>query len=321
MVHVIRGFRKNTVVVIVLVHIFLSGCMSTADQSQKFVSEGSGGPMPPPGTRVMILSNHKGAQSGAAEWLQQRGFLIVDPSRVERELTDSAGHMTSGGERNLQLREVAKAVDAEMVVSAHVGRKFVPADYGSQAMTIASVEIQGMDVQTGNVAFESKAWNSDPVVASEGTVLSLTKGALQEAWKGEDILALAPVEVVAQERSLDPGVVEPRSADGEKSQVAPHAPFSANSSEVDSGETESSLGLQVASGALSILYTPVKVVYAGLGGIIGGLAYVVTAGNDRVAQSIWGVSLEGDYWVTPAHLEGNKPLHFQGQSTTVNMAP
>lgn len=376
----IVGFRNIGFFAIVLLALFLMGCTSTAEQSQKFVSEGSGGPMPPPGTRVMILSNHKGAQSGAAEWLQQRGFLVVDQSRVEKELTDSAGHVPSGGQRNLQIREVAKAVDAEMVVSTHVGRKFVPADYGSQAMTIASVEIQGMDVQTGNVAFESKAWNSDPVVASEGTVLSLTKGALQQAWKGEDRRALAPIEVVAQERSPALGVVESRSAEREKtnalaqvevvakerspvpgvvespsadrektdalapsevvaqerspapgvvespsggrekSEVAPSPQASANSSGVDSGDRESSLGLQVASGALSILYTPMKVIYAGLGGIIGGLAYVVTAGNGRVAQNIWDVSLAGDYWVTPAHLEGNKPLHFQGQSITVDVA-
>ncbi|MDR4494167.1 MAG: hypothetical protein AB7P17_07485 [Nitrospirales bacterium] len=312
-----------TFLIMVLVYISLIGCMSTPDQSQKIVSEGSGGPMPPPGTRMMILSNHKGAQNGAAEWLQQRGFFVVDPSRVEKELTDFAAAVASGGERNLQITEVAKAVDADMVVSAHVGRKFVPADFGSQAMTITSVEIQGMDVQTGNVAFESKAWNSDPVVASEGTVLSLTKGALQQAWKGEGNLVMAPVDVVAQERLLDSGVIESRSADAniEKSQVAPPTQSSANSSNSkgDPGEKESSLGLQVASGALSILYTPFKVVYAGLGGIIGGLAYVMTAGNERVAQSIWDVSLEGDYWVKPSHLEGDESLHFQGQSKTPNV--
>ena len=345
MVPLIDGLRKMRFVVVMVGYIVLTGCMSTAEQSQQFVSEGTGGPMPPPGTRVMILSNHKGAQSGAAEWLQQRGFLVVDPSRVEKEMTGAAGNMTSGTGRNAQITEVARAVDAEMVVSANVGRKFVPADFGSEAMTIASVEIQGVDIQTGKVVFESKAWNSDPVIASDRTVPSLTKGALQEAWKGEDKIALAPVEVVAQERPPVPGVIESRSAEIDQSQVAPSTQSSIVStggdsrdvesrkleidqSEVapsaqssitspgnDSGEKESSLGLQIASGALSILYTPVKVVYAGLGGIIGGLAYVVTAGNGQVAQNIWDVSLKGSYWVTPSHLEGNEPLLFQGPST------
>lgn len=311
------GLRKMTFLVVMAGCIFLAGCMSTAEQSQNFVSEGTGGPMPPPGTRVMILSNHKGAQSGAAEWLHQRGFLVVDPSRVEKELTGAAGNMTSGSGRNTQISEVARAVDAEMVVSAHVGRKFVPADFGSEAMTIATVEIQGVDVQTGNTVFESKAWNSDPVIASDGTVLSLTKGALQEAWKGEDKIALAPVEVVAQERHPVSGVIESRSAEIEQSPVAPSTQPSITSPGRDSGEKESSLGLQVASGALSILYTPVKVVYAGLGGIIGGLAYVMTGGNGQVAQNIWDVSLKGSYWVKPSHLEGNEPLLFQGPTTNV----
>ena len=342
----IDGFGMRLFAVLTVGLVFLAGCMSTEEQSQKFVSEGTGGPMPPPGTRVMILSNHKGAQTGAAEWLRQRGFHVVDPSRVEKELTDAAGHIATGSGRNVQMREVARAVDAEMVVSAHVGRKFVPADFGSEAMTIASVEIQGVDVQTGQVAFESKAWNSDPVIASDGTVLSLTKGALQEAWKGEDKISLAPVEVVAREKPPASGVIESRGAEREQSQVAQSAQSSIPSTEKDSQEVEnrsaereespvapsaqssiastggdsrekeSSLGLQVASGALSILYTPVKVVYAGLGGIIGGLAYIVTAGNGHVAQNIGDVSLKGSYWVKPSHLEGNEPLRFQGPTTS-----
>jgi len=73
------------------------------------------------------------------------------------------------------------------------------------------------------------------------------------------------------------------------------------------------LGLQIASGALSLLYAPVKIVYAGLGGLMGGLAYVVTAGNEQVAQSVWDASLHGTYWLTPGHLQGNEPVHFKGE--------
>jgi hypothetical protein len=74
-----------------------------------------------------------------------------------------------------------------------------------------------------------------------------------------------------------------------------------------------SLGLQIASGALSLLYTPVKIVYAGIGGIIGGLVYVLTAGNEQVAQSVWDASIHGTYWVTPGHLQGNEPIYFKGE--------
>ena len=76
-----------------------------------------------------------------------------------------------------------------------------------------------------------------------------------------------------------------------------------------------SVGSQIASGALSIFYTPAKLVYAGLGGIFGGLAYVLTAGDEQTADTIWAASLEGDYFLTPAHLRGDTPIHFMGSSS------
>ncbi|MBA3968079.1 MAG: hypothetical protein H0X47_20355 [Nitrospirales bacterium] len=78
---------------------------------------------------------------------------------------------------------------------------------------------------------------------------------------------------------------------------------------------DSSLGLQIASGALSILYTPVKVVYAGMGGLFGGFVYLLTAGNEPAAQSVWDASLKGTYWLTPDHLQGNEPVRFKGEAT------
>jgi len=75
-----------------------------------------------------------------------------------------------------------------------------------------------------------------------------------------------------------------------------------------------SMGLQIASGALSVLYTPIKLAYAMLGGIFGSFAYLVTAGNEEVAQTIWSSSLGGTYWLAPEHLRGDTPIHFRGQS-------
>jgi hypothetical protein len=76
-----------------------------------------------------------------------------------------------------------------------------------------------------------------------------------------------------------------------------------------------SWGLHISSGALSILYAPVKIVYAGLGGLFGGFAYALTAGNEQVAQSIWDMSLGGTYWLTPDHLQGDEPIRFKGRTT------
>ena len=82
----------------------------------------------------------------------------------------------------------------------------------------------------------------------------------------------------------------------------------------DSDPQESELGLQIASGALSILYLPVKIVYAGIGGVVGGIAYLLSAGDGEVADSIWVASVEGDYYLTPAHLRGDEPVNFKGES-------
>lgn len=105
--------------------------------------------------------------------------------------------------------------------------------------------------------------------------------------------------------SLDPVAEEvPSAPDVEEPMVAENSETS----------DDPSLGLQVASGALSVLYVPVKVVYAGLGGVIGGMVYLVTAGNESAAQSVWDASFKGDYWLTPDHLQGNEPVHFKGEA-------
>ena len=75
---------------------------------------------------------------------------------------------------------------------------------------------------------------------------------------------------------------------------------------------ESDLGLQIAGGALSLLYSPVKILYAGLGGIVGGFAYILSAGDVDVADSIWVASFDGTYFLTPAHLKGEETVYFKG---------
>ena len=82
-----------------------------------------------------------------------------------------------------------------------------------------------------------------------------------------------------------------------------------------SHSSSNNVAMHVASGALSILYMPIKLVYAGLGGIFGGLTYVLSAGDERAAHSIWTGSMQGDYYLTPAHLKGDTPLKFMGPSS------
>jgi hypothetical protein len=77
-------------------------------------------------------------------------------------------------------------------------------------------------------------------------------------------------------------------------------------------------------GALSVLanipYIPAKLVYAILGGIVGGGAWAITAGNTQVANTVWRSSLGGDYVVTPGMLEGQEPINFSGPTGTAPQA-
>jgi hypothetical protein len=67
-----------------------------------------------------------------------------------------------------------------------------------------------------------------------------------------------------------------------------------------------------AAAVSTILYFPFKAAFAIGGGLVGGLAYVFSGGNEQAAKSIWTTSLLGDYYISPDHLEGNRPIRFLG---------
>ncbi|MEP6960034.1 MAG: hypothetical protein ABI980_15005 [Nitrospirota bacterium] len=84
------------------------------------------------------------------------------------------------------------------------------------------------------------------------------------------------------------------------------------SSESTEGGNASSAGMQAAAGFSTLLYLPLKVAFAIGGGIVGGLAYAFSGGNEHAAKSIWDTSLYGTYIITPDHLQGNRPIRFLG---------
>jgi hypothetical protein len=94
---------------------------------------------------------------------------------------------------------------------------------------------------------------------------------------------------------------------------------SASTVSTEGGDT-SSAGMQVAAGASTLLYFPLKAAFAISGGIVGGLAYVFSGGNENAAKSIWTTSLYGTYIITPDHLQGNRPIRFLGVADS-NDAP
>lgn len=86
------------------------------------------------------------------------------------------------------------------------------------------------------------------------------------------------------------------------------------------GGNASSAAMGAAAGLSTLLYLPLKAVFAIGGGIVGGLAYAFSGGNENAAKSIWTTSLYGTYIITPEHLRGDKPIRFLGVADT-NDAP
>ncbi|GJL68772.1 MAG: hypothetical protein NPIRA06_14070 [Nitrospirales bacterium] len=183
----------------------------------------------------------------------------------------------------------------------------VSADFSSSPTTTQSATVYLES--SGSAAMAQ----SEPVESS-GTSPEQTPGIGIAAPVSEE---MSPVSVVTPP-SVEPSSDTPMTTQSEPADLEPSAaPAVDQPADAENSGTsdDSSLGLQVASGALSILYTPVKVVYAGVGGIFGGFVYLVTAGNERAAQSVWDGSLKGDYWLTPDHLQGNEPVRFKGETT------
>lgn len=74
-------------------------------------------------------------------------------------------------------------------------------------------------------------------------------------------------------------------------------------------------GMGAAAVAANLFYVPTKLVYATLGGITGGFAYVLTGANYQVAERIWTPSLGGNYVLNPEQLRGNQPIYFSAPAT------
>ncbi len=70
-----------------------------------------------------------------------------------------------------------------------------------------------------------------------------------------------------------------------------------------------------------VLYIPAKLVYAILGGLIGGGTWLVTAGNTQAADTVWRSALGGDYVLTPQMVAGEQPINFSGPTEVPPPAP
>lgn len=78
--------------------------------------------------------------------------------------------------------------------------------------------------------------------------------------------------------------------------------------------TPAGAGLQAASWLVTLPYGALKVGFALVGGVVGGMTYALTGGDLKAAQSVWTTTMYGTYIITPEHLKGEKPVHFIGES-------
>ena len=78
----------------------------------------------------------------------------------------------------------------------------------------------------------------------------------------------------------------------------------------DTGASDA--GMEAAAALATLVYFPTKLVFALGGGIVGGLTYAFTGGDEEAANRVWQSSMEGNYIITPENLTGEQPIHFVG---------
>jgi hypothetical protein len=72
-------------------------------------------------------------------------------------------------------------------------------------------------------------------------------------------------------------------------------------------------GLGIACALSNLIYGPVKLTYAIVGGFIGLVAYGLSAGDEDVAMRVIEPAWRGDYALTPDHLVGDRELEIFGR--------
>ena len=75
-----------------------------------------------------------------------------------------------------------------------------------------------------------------------------------------------------------------------------------------------------AAGLCTLIYSPLKITYAALGLVIGGIAWGLSAGDASVLHALVTPSIRGDYVVTPDHIRRRRKLEFFGREPAYRRA-
>lgn len=81
----------------------------------------------------------------------------------------------------------------------------------------------------------------------------------------------------------------------------------------DGADMAKEAGIGMGTAVASLIYAPIKLVYAFGGLIVGGLAWAFSGGDANVASIVLTPSLRGDYVVTRAQLTGKQEIEFFGR--------
>ncbi len=75
----------------------------------------------------------------------------------------------------------------------------------------------------------------------------------------------------------------------------------------------SEAGVGALSAISSLVYGPVKLLYAITGTVIGGMAWGLSGGDGEVLHAVVTPAVRGDYVVTPEHIRMEKQVEFFGE--------
>lgn len=73
------------------------------------------------------------------------------------------------------------------------------------------------------------------------------------------------------------------------------------------------IGLGLGAAASNLFYIPAKLLYAGTGTLVGGIAWLFAGGDSDVSDPVFTASWMGDYVLTEDHLSGKRPIEFVGR--------
>ena len=68
----------------------------------------------------------------------------------------------------------------------------------------------------------------------------------------------------------------------------------------------------IGAGLCTLVYTPLKVAYAVTAIPVAGLVYMWSVGNSEMSERVIRSGTQGNFVVTPAHLQGDQSLTFVG---------